>query len=228
MGLSDYVYVIFLVVCVIAVIALIVALCELSSTLRKTRKTVTELKEELDPTLENVKNITDALQPAVAKIDPLIDRVQLTVDAANLEIMRLDTIMGNLGEISGSLTSAVEAVDTMANAPLNLVNKATSKINGVLNGGKAASDAAVALGEGKKAEAPQLKEAPKPVEEKIAQAAQVARTVKAGYTTIVSKAQAPAAVSNEASWEGAPDTTPEGVSGTSAPEATPESSDPIK
>ncbi len=170
----------------LAALALAWMLIELAGTLRTARKTVVELKEELDPTLANVKTITEELQPTLAKVDPLIERVQLTVDAANLEIMRLDTIMSDLGDISGTLTSAVEAVDTVANAPLNLVNKATSKLNGVLGTSKAASDASKALGAKKEAvPAPQLEEPAVPVEEKVAQIADVARTVKEGYTTIV-------------------------------------------
>ena len=186
MEIGEILRYVLLTVGALALIALVVVLIELARTLKAARITVVDLKKQIDPTLEHVNNITAALEPTLAKVDPLVDRVSLTVDAANLEIMRLDTIMSDLGDISGSLNSAVEAVDTIANAPLNLVSKASSKIGGVLGGSKAASDDSVALGAAKKATpAPALEEPAVPPEEKIAQVAKIARTVKEGYTTIV-------------------------------------------
>ena len=177
----------------LALIALVVVFIELARTLKAARTTVVDLKKQLDPTLENVNAITEGLKPTLEKVDPVMDRVQLTLDAANLEIMRLDTIMSDLGDISGSLNSAVGAIDTMANAPINLVNKASAKVEGLLGGSKAASPESAALGAGRKTAAPALKEpdpeaepAPTP-EEKIAKVAKVARTAKAGYVTVAAK-----------------------------------------
>ena len=101
---------------------------ELVMTVRKTRETVTSVQKQLEPTLEHVEKITASLEPVCDKIDPLVDRVSLTVDAANLEVMRLDQILEDVGEITSSASSAENAVDTVANAPLELVNSVTKKV----------------------------------------------------------------------------------------------------
>ena len=120
---------------------------ELVMTVRKTRETVTSVQKQLEPTLEHVEKITASLEPVCDKIDPLVDRVSLTVDAANLEVMRLDQILEDVGEITSSASSAVTAVDTVANAPLELVNSVTKKVRRKFTP-KKASDESVALGQG--------------------------------------------------------------------------------
>ena len=120
---------------------------ELVMTVRKTRETVTSVQKQLEPTLEHVEKITASLEPVCDKIDPLVDRVSLTVDAANLEVMRLDQILEDVGEITSSASSAVNAVDTVANAPLELVNSVTKKVRRKFTP-KKASDESVALGQG--------------------------------------------------------------------------------
>ena len=92
----------------------------------------------------NLEEITESLKPAAADIQPLVDRLALTVDAANLELMRVDQILENVGEITTSLTSATAAVDTVTNAPMKLVNKATNSVRGVFKG-KTVSDETAAM-----------------------------------------------------------------------------------
>ena len=81
-------------------------------------------------------------------MDPLVERVSLTVDAANLEIMRVDQILEDVGEITESVSSAVDAVDAAANAPLELVNSVTTKVRNAFKP-RRASDESVALGQEK-------------------------------------------------------------------------------
>ena len=82
--------------------------------------------------------------------------------------MRVDQILENVTDITGSLSSATDALDTAANAPMKLVNTASEKVRGVFKGRKA-SDESIALGASK---AEEKKEALPVVEEEAASAAE--------------------------------------------------------
>lgn len=133
---------------VVVGIALIWFLIELIATVRTTRKTVTSIKNEIEPTLAHVESITAQVDPLVAKVEPLVDRVSLTVDAANLEVMRLDQILENVTDITDGLSSATAAIDAATNAPVNLVNKTSEKVRNAFKPHKASQESA-ALGAGK-------------------------------------------------------------------------------
>lgn len=125
-------------------IALIVFLIELVRTVRSARTTIDNVQKQLEPTLAHVEQITNEIKPAIAKVDPLMDRVSLTIDAANLEMMRVDQILEDVTDITDTASNAVEAVDNVANAPLELMNNVSSKVRKVLKP-KAASDEAQML-----------------------------------------------------------------------------------
>ena len=133
------------IVYVVVGIVLVWALVELVIFLRSTRKTMSTLEEEIRPVISDVKEMTESLKPAVDKMDPLAERVSLAVDAANLEIMRLDGILENVDALTGSAAGAANAVETVANTPMKLVNTAAEKLRGAFSQ-KKASDASVALG----------------------------------------------------------------------------------
>ncbi len=173
MEVGEVLGVVLPVVYVVVGIALVWFVVELVLTVRKTRTTVEDMKKQIDPTLESVQRMTKSLEPVVDKVDPLVDRVSLTVDAANLEIMRLDSILEDVGEITDSASSAVGAVETVTNVPMELMNNVTSKVRGAFKT-KHASDESVKLGEAKAAaegaEAAQL-ESPAAAEDSAAQQA---------------------------------------------------------
>ena len=124
---------------------------EVIITVRRARKDVADIKQQVEPTLQHVQSITEALEPATKKIDPLVDRVSLTVDAANLEIMRLDQILEDVGEVTDTVSSTVSTVDAITSAPMDLVNNVTSKVRGAFRS-RGASEESIALGD-QKAEA---------------------------------------------------------------------------
>lgn len=141
-----------IVVAIILMIAFIWLAIETVMMLRKTRNTVDAMQKQLEPTLANVQEITEQVKPLIQKVDPLLakadplmDRVTLTVDAANLEIMRLDKILEDVGEITDTATSAVNAMDVVASTPLTMLTSASSKLRDAFKP-KAASDESVALG----------------------------------------------------------------------------------
>ena len=142
---------------VIALLAVgIWAVIELVLVLRRARKTVdtanelvTEAKTSLEPTLARIDPIVEQVQPAAARLDPLVERAQLTVDAANLEIMRLDQILEDVSKVTEVAGKAAQSVDTVTSAPAELVTGAVEKLRGAAKGSSRRNAAKRALsGEG--------------------------------------------------------------------------------
>jgi hypothetical protein len=94
--------------------------------------------------LDDAKDMTESLKPAVAQIDPLMERINLTMDAANLEIMRVDEIMQDVSVITDKLADTTSTVNEITNVPLNAVNGVASKFRGVFKN-RSASDASTTL-----------------------------------------------------------------------------------
>lgn len=130
---------------VIVGVVLIWLIIELVVVVRRTRHAVDDVQKQLTPTLEHMEKMTASLTPACEKVDPLVERMSLTVDAANLEIMRIDQILEDVGQITDTASGAVDAIDTAANMPLELVNSVTKKVRRVF-GSKNASEQSRALG----------------------------------------------------------------------------------
>ena len=115
-------------------IALIWLIVELVKTVKVARKTVEDVKSQLDPTLESAQRMAADLEPSIAKVDPVVDRVTLTLDAANLEIVRLDGILEDVSGVTSTLSNTTAAIDNVANAPLNVVNNVSERMRGVFRG----------------------------------------------------------------------------------------------
>lgn len=137
----DVLNIILPIVYIVVGCALVWFLVELALTVHKTKKIVVDVKKQIDPTLANVEKITTDIQP-------MMDHVQLTIDAANLEIMRVDEILADVTTITNTASKAVDAVDTVTSAPIELVNSIAGKIRSRF-GGKDASSESVQLGENK-------------------------------------------------------------------------------
>ena len=122
----------------------------------------------------------------------------MTVDAANLEIMRLDQILEDVSEITDSASNAVGAVETVTNAPMEIMNNVTSKVRDKLKA-KRASDESVALGEAKaKAQAAALAGAP--VEEPAQQEAKPQAPQKADAPEAATQVEAAQEASDQPAY----------------------------
>lgn len=102
MGTADITSLVMGILLGILVIVAIWAVIEIAVTVRKARATV------------------DDAQKVIKQAEPLVDHVTLTVDAANLEIMRLDGILENVDEIAQAASSAADAVNKVTNAPVQI------------------------------------------------------------------------------------------------------------
>lgn len=137
----DIINMILPIVYIVVGVALVWFLVELVLTIRRTRSMVDDVQKQVEPTLANVQQLTDDAKP-------LVERVSLTVDAANLEIMRVDEILQDVGQITGTVSNAVETVDNVTNAPMELVNSLTKKVRDKF-APKQASDVSKQMGEAK-------------------------------------------------------------------------------
>lgn len=111
-------------VCLAGVAALI-ALAYLFVVLSKTIK---EAMFKVNPLLDNAQDIITDAKPLVKKADPMMDRITLTIDAANLEIMRVDQILEDVNTVTGNVAKASNSVDTITSAPLDAISSLTKKI----------------------------------------------------------------------------------------------------
>ncbi len=111
-------------VCLAGVIALI-ALAYLFVVLSKTIK---EAMFKVNPLLDNAQDLITDAKPLVKKADPMMDRITLTIDAANLEIMRVDQILEDVNTVTGNVAKASNSVDSITSAPLDAISNLTKKI----------------------------------------------------------------------------------------------------
>lgn len=131
MDIGSVLAIVLPIVYIIVGVALVWFVVELALTIRRTRTTVSSVHEQIEPTLDHVNTITKSIEPVAAKVDPLMDRVSLTVDAANLEIMRVDQILEDVGQMTGTVTKTLDTVDSVTSLPLDAVNSVTSKLRSI-------------------------------------------------------------------------------------------------
>ena len=194
--MEPIMYVLFAVI-ILAVVALALLLFRLVRTVGLANETLNTMKEQLGPTLDNMQTITTDIKPAVRKIDPLMDRVQLTVDAMNLEMMRVDGILEDVSQITGTASSATEAVDAIASAPVKAVSGVASKVREHF-GSKHASDESAQLAEQRAAVAQALADYKAAEEKEAKAAAQSEAEVAAPAAAAAAAAEAAVAAAAEA------------------------------
>lgn len=108
--------------------ALVWLVIELVVTVKKVRSKSMKMLEELEPTVKEVQTMVSDLQPTVRKIDPLMDRATLTLDSVNLEILRVDEILEDVSQVTGSVTSTMDTVNNVTSAPMDMLNTMTKKV----------------------------------------------------------------------------------------------------
>ena len=127
-------------------IALVVVLVELTKMLKSTNATINDMTTKINPVLDDVAVMTNDLKPAVKKVDPLVDRLQLTLDAVNLEMMRVDEILEDVAQITDTASSATTAVDNIAHVPVKAVSNVATRVRTKF-GTKYASEESAQLGD---------------------------------------------------------------------------------
>ena len=68
----------------------------------------------------SVKRLADDFQ---ARMVPLAEKADVTVDAMNAELLRVDAIVSQIEEVSERVSAASSAVATIVNAPMGAVSE---------------------------------------------------------------------------------------------------------
>lgn len=126
---------------VVALVVLIAAFVwvgvEVALTLRKVRGKVDGLVDkvdgtvdELQGTIKNVNKAVDDLGPSIQEVKPLLGKVETTVDALSLDLLQVNTILSDVGTLTGAASDATTAVTGVVDKAAAAANKAVSKLTG--------------------------------------------------------------------------------------------------
>lgn len=141
---------------IVLVVAAVWAVVELALTLRRTRKDVGELAEsvndaigELRPAISKLDAAADELVPASKRIEPILEKAATSVDLVNVDLVRIESILSDVGTVTDTGARASDAVtgavDAVASGVAGVVGKVTGKGAGKassrLSGAKAAEAA---------------------------------------------------------------------------------------
>jgi uncharacterized protein YoxC len=124
-------------VCIWLVVEVVIVVRKARGTIDKANEVVdnanelvSEAKTSLEPTLARIDPIVESVQPAAARLDPIVEHAQLTVDAANVEIMRLDQILDDVQKVTNVAGKAATSVDKVTAAPAEVVTNAVERLRG--------------------------------------------------------------------------------------------------
>jgi uncharacterized protein YoxC len=90
---------------------------------------------ELVKTVRSVRTLSDELNRTVP---PLIEKADAAVDVLSLELLRIDTIIGEVEDLSARVGRTVDVVQDTVNMPVTAVNAAGERIRGAWHKAKRA------------------------------------------------------------------------------------------
>ena len=76
-------------------------------------------------TARSFKRLADDLD---ARLVPLLDKADVTVDAMNVELLRIDQIVSRVEEVTDRVNDTSRAVQEVANAPAEIVNDLAERV----------------------------------------------------------------------------------------------------
>lgn len=71
-----------------------------------------------------VRDVQAAVEEVRARLVPLLDKADVTVDAANAELLRLDAIVSQAEDVTGAVSTAGEFIRSPVNAAAQSVARA--------------------------------------------------------------------------------------------------------
>jgi len=74
------------------------------------------------------------------RLVPLLDKADVTVDAMNAELLRVDMIVTQVEDVSERVASASNAVHTIVNAPVGAVNELSERLRKAMSSAKKARE----------------------------------------------------------------------------------------
>ena len=149
------------IVLIVLVIAGIWAVVELALVLRRTRSTVDSLDTTLEglnetladtkPVIEKLDTVLDDIQPALGQVEPLLKQGSIAIEALSADLIEVNGVLRDVSEVTGSMSSASDAVSGIATA-------ATEKVQKLFGKHRAAAsepDHTLSEGEGEPAQEPE-------------------------------------------------------------------------
>lgn len=73
-------------------------------------------------------NASRQLDELAGRVNPILEKADVSVDALNAELLRLDAILTDVEEMSSAAASATRAVETVTNAPLEMATNIADRI----------------------------------------------------------------------------------------------------
>lgn len=80
---------------------------------------------ELVMTARSVKAFADDTRE---RLNPLLEKAEVTVDAANIELLRVDAIIGKVEDATDRFEKASDRVNDVVSAPSNIVNDVATRV----------------------------------------------------------------------------------------------------
>lgn len=80
---------------------------------------------ELVKTLRSTRTMVERLD---ATLIPLLNKADVTVDALNVELLRIDEIVTRVEEVTDRVSSTSRTVQEVANAPVEIVNDIADRV----------------------------------------------------------------------------------------------------
>ncbi|MHB9003577.1 MAG: hypothetical protein ACYC6C_05875 [Coriobacteriia bacterium] len=80
-------------------------------------------------TLRSVRRLSDDTN---ARLLPLLEKANVTVDAFNAELLRIDGIVTQIEEVSDRVSSTTNAVQDAVHGPIEAVSNLGARLRGVL------------------------------------------------------------------------------------------------
>lgn len=80
---------------------------------------------EFVKTARSVRELSDSTNQ---RLTPLLDKVDITVDAVNAELLRLDEIITRFDDASAKMSSASGTISDIVNAPADLLNDFADRV----------------------------------------------------------------------------------------------------
>ena len=119
------------IIILVGVVALIWLLVELAFLVRRTRSKVSDVADNVNGVIQQAETTLKKLDPAIEELEPLVEKVQTTVDAASLDLLHINEILGDVGTMTGAASKATDAVtgafDKAAGALKGVADKITGK-----------------------------------------------------------------------------------------------------
>lgn len=110
-------------------------------------------------TARSVRQLSDDMD---ARLVPLLDKADVTVDAMNAELLRVDQILTQFEEVSDRVSSTTRTVQEVANAPSEIYNDLADRVRRAWKGRKQHTQAEGPTGDEVQVEQPEPADAPWP------------------------------------------------------------------